>query len=200
VVTSYFRQPLACVEDSPRPQTRLQRNLAQQGSHFGPLTGTSEILGKPNIMFTYKKGYSDTPQGKSSLNKKKNMDPTKEVSKSNPFEVLTAVENDVELCINGGKVTLVDDDGKPLEKVASSCDYDSEDEVEFVDNDMANFLDKNDGYGTRSLLEQWTESYENGDYGYDPYDDDLYEGQDIPDKLQAICDKLDITVRGRREK
>ncbi|GJU97304.1 hypothetical protein Tco_1326575 [Tanacetum coccineum] len=59
-----------------------------------------------------------------------------------------------------GKVTLVDDDDKPLEKVASSCDYDSEDEVASVDNGMAKFLAKKDGYGTQSLLEQWTESYE----------------------------------------
>ncbi|GKB31795.1 hypothetical protein Tco_0871196 [Tanacetum coccineum] len=36
--------------------------LARQGSHFGPLTEISEILGKPNIWLTYKKGYSDTPQ------------------------------------------------------------------------------------------------------------------------------------------
>ncbi|GKD25312.1 hypothetical protein Tco_1231526 [Tanacetum coccineum] len=33
-----------------------------------------------------------------------------------------------------------------------------------------------------------------------PYDDDIYEGQDIRDKLQAICDNLDITVRGHRKK
>ncbi|GKA33801.1 hypothetical protein Tco_0720230, partial [Tanacetum coccineum] len=154
---------------------------------------------------------------------------------SNPFDVLTSVENDVELGTNGGtsnlasqatnssgssfwnvdasslsttpviekidktekliikeKVTLVDDEGKPLEKVASSCNYDSDDDVSSVNNDMAKFMAKNDGYGTQSLLEQWTESYENGDYEYDPYDDDMYEGQNIPEKLQAICDKLDI--------
>ncbi|GKE20202.1 hypothetical protein Tco_1431714 [Tanacetum coccineum] len=103
---------------------------------------------------------SKKPTVNTSVDKKKNVEPTKEVSKSNPFEVLTSVENDVEL------VTLVDDDGKPLEKVASSCDYDSEDEVESAVNDMANFLAKNDGYG-----------------------------QDIPEKLQAFCNKLDITVR-----
>ncbi|GKC85935.1 putative reverse transcriptase domain-containing protein [Tanacetum coccineum] len=106
----------------------------------------------------------------------------------------------IEKLIIEGKVTLVDDDGKPLEKVASSCDYDSEDEVESIDNDMANFLAKTDGYGTQSLLEQWMKSYENDDYEYDPYDYDMYEGQDIPKKLQAICDKLDITVRGRKKK
>nr|GEZ81851.1 hypothetical protein [Tanacetum cinerariifolium] len=76
----------------------------------------------------------------------------------------------IEKLIIKGKVTLVDDEAK------------------------------NDGYGTHSLLEQWTEPYENVDYGYDPYDDDMYEGQDIPDKLQAICDKLDIKVRGHRKK
>nr|GEX09626.1 hypothetical protein [Tanacetum cinerariifolium] len=51
----------------------------------------------------------------------------------------------IEKLIINGKVTLVDDKGKALEKVASSC-------------------------------------------------------QDIPNKLQAIFDKLDITVRGRRKK
>ncbi|GJY89777.1 putative reverse transcriptase domain-containing protein [Tanacetum coccineum] len=162
---------------------------------------------------------SKEPAANTSVNKKKNVDPTKEVSMSNPFDVLTSIENDVELCTNRGtsnldsqatnssgssfwnvdasspstthviekinkiekliieeKVTLVDDEGTPLEKVVSSCDYDSEDEVASVDNDMAKFLAKKDGYGTQSLLEQWTESYENGDYGYDPYDDDMYEG------------------------
>ncbi|GJZ43201.1 hypothetical protein Tco_0590456, partial [Tanacetum coccineum] len=43
--------------------------------------------------------------------------------------------------------------------------------------------------------------YENDDYDFDPYDDDdMYEGQDIPDKIQAICDNLDIKVRGRKKK
>ncbi|GKE88492.1 hypothetical protein Tco_1565967, partial [Tanacetum coccineum] len=44
------------------------------------------------------------------------------------------------------------------------------------------------------------ESYVNGDYDFDPYDDDMYEGQDIPDKIQDICDNLDIKVRGRKKK
>ncbi|GJX10397.1 hypothetical protein Tco_0200256 [Tanacetum coccineum] len=87
-------------------------------------------------------------------NKKHNADPTKKVSKSNPFEVLTSVENDVELGTNGGMWIL----GKPLEKVDYSGDYVSEDEVASVDNEMASFLAKKDGYGTQSLLEQWKES------------------------------------------
>ncbi|GKC23261.1 hypothetical protein Tco_1025411 [Tanacetum coccineum] len=175
---------------------------------------------------------SKKPNANTSVNKKKHVEPTKEVSKSNPFDVLTSVENDEELGTNGstydlagkvtnsigssfwnvdasspsttpviekidkiekliieGKVTLVDDDGNPLEKVASLCDYDREDEIASVDNDMANFLVKRmamvsyDMANFPSMLEQWMESYVNGDYGYDPYDDDMYEGQDIPEKL-----------------
>ncbi|GJV42091.1 hypothetical protein Tco_1420531 [Tanacetum coccineum] len=80
----------------------------------------------------------------------------------------------IERLIIDGKVTLVDDKGKPLTKVDSSGDHDSEDEVASVDNDMANFLaSKKVGYGTNSLLEQWKESYVNGDYDFDPYDDDM---------------------------
>nr|GEV84093.1 hypothetical protein [Tanacetum cinerariifolium] len=59
---------------------------------------------------------------------------------------------------------------EPTNKV----DEDSEDEVASVDNDMDNFLAKNDGYCTQSLLEKWKDSHD--DYEYDPYDDDLYEG------------------------
>ncbi|GJW58141.1 hypothetical protein Tco_0104872 [Tanacetum coccineum] len=136
-----------------------------------------------------------------SVNKKKNVGPMKEnVDASSPSTTPIIEKIDkIEKMIIEGKVTLVDDDGKPLKRVDSSYDYDSEDEVASVDNDMAKFLAKKDGYGTQSLLEQWTESYENGDYEYNPYDD-MYEGQDIPEKLQAICDNLDITVRGRRKK
>ncbi|GJY95248.1 hypothetical protein Tco_0511609 [Tanacetum coccineum] len=56
------------------------------------------------------------------------------------------------------------------------------------------------GRHEESLLEQWKESYENDDYEYDSYDDDMYEGQGILDKLQVICDNLDIKVRGRKNK
>ncbi|GKD58667.1 hypothetical protein Tco_1296176, partial [Tanacetum coccineum] len=83
-----------------------------------------------------------------------------------------------------GECVLVDDDGKPLKKVDYSVDQDSEDEIESVDNEMASYLVSKPsgvGYGTKSLLEQWRETYVNDNY--DPYDDDMYEGQDIPDKV-----------------
>ncbi|GKF06089.1 hypothetical protein Tco_0036757, partial [Tanacetum coccineum] len=102
----------------------------------------------------------------------------------------------IEKLIIYGQVTLVDDEGKPVEKVDYSGDHDSEDEVASTDNDMTNFLSlKKVGYGTNSLLEQWKESYVNGDYDFDPYDDDMHEGQDIPNKIQDICNNLDIKVR-----
>nr|GEZ16622.1 hypothetical protein [Tanacetum cinerariifolium] len=72
--------------------------------------------------------------------------------------------NKMENLIIDGKAILVDNEGKPLSKV----DEDSEDEVASVDNDVANFLARNDGYG-----------------------------QEIPKMLQAFCDNLDIKVRGR---
>ncbi|GJX10313.1 hypothetical protein Tco_0200172 [Tanacetum coccineum] len=91
--------------------------------------------------------------------------------------------NKIEKFIIDRKVTLVDDERKRLEKVVSLGDYDSEDEVASGYNEMACFLAKKDGYGTQSLLEQWKESYVNDDYEYDPYNDDMYEGQEFPDKL-----------------
>ncbi|GKD84736.1 hypothetical protein Tco_1355890 [Tanacetum coccineum] len=151
-------------------------------------------------------------------NKKKGVEPTKKVSNSNPFDVLNSVENDIDLGTNGGtsnfvskepnssgsldgKATLVDNEGVPVKKVDYPGDYDSEDEVASVDNDMARSMaSEKVGYGTTSLLEQWKDSYDNGDFDDDPHDDDMYEGQKILDKLQAICDNLDIKVRRRRKK
>ncbi|GJY40687.1 hypothetical protein Tco_0427957 [Tanacetum coccineum] len=99
----------------------------------------------------------------------------------------------LERLIIDGKLTLVDDEGKPLKKVDYPGDHDSEDEVELVDNEMTSFLaSKRVGYSTNSLLEQWRETYEYADYDYDPYDDDMYEGHKILDNIQSICDNLDI--------
>ncbi|GKB09935.1 hypothetical protein Tco_0843858 [Tanacetum coccineum] len=58
--------------------------------------------------------------------------------------------NKMEKLIIDGKAILMDNEGKPLSKV----NEDSEDEVASVDNEMASFLAKEDGYGTQSLLEQ----------------------------------------------
>ncbi|GJV16455.1 hypothetical protein Tco_1361778 [Tanacetum coccineum] len=78
---------------------------------------------------------------------------------------------------------------------------DSEDEIEFVDNEMESYMASKPsrvGYVTKSLLGQWRETYVNDDYN--PYDDDMYEGQDIPENIQSICDNLDIKSNLARQK
>ncbi|GJR68194.1 putative reverse transcriptase domain-containing protein [Tanacetum coccineum] len=90
---------------------------------------------------------------------------------------------------------------EPTNEVEYPNDHDSEDEVASVDNDMAHSMaSERVGFGTQSLLEQWRDSYGNGDYDEDPYDDDMYEAQDLPKEIQTICDNLDIRVRGRKKK
>nr|GFB26657.1 hypothetical protein [Tanacetum cinerariifolium] len=104
--------------------------------------------------------------------------------------------NKMENLIINGKAILVNNEGKPLRKF----DEDSEDEVALDDNEMASFFAKKDGYGTKSLFEKWKDSHELDDYGYDPYDDEMYKGQEIPEMLQTFCNNLDIKVRGRKKK
>ncbi|GKD96502.1 hypothetical protein Tco_1380399, partial [Tanacetum coccineum] len=95
--------------------------------------------------------------------------------------------------LSSRQVILVDNAGNHLKKVELVDEYDSEDEVASVDNDMAQSLaSERVGFGTQSLLEQWTDLYGNGDYDDDPYDDDMCEGQDVSQEIQAICDNLDI--------
>ncbi|GJR01210.1 hypothetical protein Tco_0524194 [Tanacetum coccineum] len=94
------------------------------------------------------------PNASSSGNKKKGVEPTIEVSNSNPFDVLNSVDNDVEFV--------------PMSIVESDS------EVEVVFDEPANLRistsgkDGSDkGYGTNSLLEQWRDSYPDNDE-YDP--------------------------------
>ncbi|GKD83875.1 hypothetical protein Tco_1350714, partial [Tanacetum coccineum] len=124
--------------------------------------------------------------------KKKGVGPTKEVSNLNLFDVLNSVENDGELGTNEGTSNLASNEanssGSSFWNVENSItsntpivaypgDHDSEDEVELVDNDMAQSMTSEmAGFGTTSLQEQWRDSYKNGDYDEDPYDDDIHEG------------------------
>nr|GEX82790.1 ARID DNA-binding domain-containing protein [Tanacetum cinerariifolium] len=110
--------------------------------------------------------------------------------------------NQIEKHLMEGKYVLVDNDGKPLENVDSLEDHDSDDEVKFVDNDMARYFPSNlprVGYDTKSQTEQWNDPYGNADYNYDPYDNDMYEGQKDPDNLHAICDNLNIKSKNPRK-
>ncbi|GJU49720.1 hypothetical protein Tco_1219275 [Tanacetum coccineum] len=217
------------------------------GGHDVPprsLEGTTTAGNAPaNVLQGFKphKEYRPVPKKSTaspSGNKKKGVEPTIEVSNSNPFDVLNSVDNDVEFGTNGettnlvnneatlcgssfmnvdnsssgttpiiekimkfedlltsGQAILVDKEGNTLKKVEFLGEYESEDEVASIDNDMAHFIAyERVGFGTQSLLEQWRDSYGNRDYDDDPYDDDMYECKDLSHELQAIYDNLDIRV------
>ncbi|GJW00437.1 retrotransposon protein, putative, ty1-copia subclass [Tanacetum coccineum] len=152
----------------------------------------------PKMGFKPQKEYRHVlkkPTASSSGSKKKRVEPTIEVSNANPFEVLNSVDNDVdtsttpiidkirkfEELLTSGQAILVDEAGNPLKKVECPGDYESEDEVASVDNDIAHSMaSERVGFGTQSLLEQWRDSYGNGDYDEDPYDDDMHEVQALP--------------------
>ncbi|GJU03120.1 hypothetical protein Tco_1113458 [Tanacetum coccineum] len=96
--------------------------------------------------------------------------------------------------LSSGQAILLNNASNPLKNVELSGDYDSEDEVASVDNDMTRSLaSERVGFGTQSLLKQWKDSYGHGDYDDDLYDDDMYEGQDVTQEIQAICDNLMVS-------
>nr|GEV75965.1 hypothetical protein [Tanacetum cinerariifolium] len=129
------------------------------------------VLVGPKMSFKPQKEYRPVPKKPStsfSGNKMKGVKLTIEVNNSNQFEVLNSVDNDVAFGTNEGTTNL-----------SFRGEYDSEDEVASVDNDMARSMtSERVGFDTQSLLEQWRDSYGNGDYDDDPYDD-MYEGQDL---------------------
>ncbi|GJU40995.1 hypothetical protein Tco_1193952 [Tanacetum coccineum] len=97
-----------------------------------------------------------------------------------------------------GKLVLVDDNGKPLEKVDYLDNLGGDIEVEpDDDNETESFLASKAirvRHGLKCLLEQWRENEVDGDY--EPYYNDMYEGHEILDNIQTICDNLDIKVHG----
>nr|GEW20192.1 hypothetical protein [Tanacetum cinerariifolium] len=148
-------------------------------------------------------------------NKKKGVEPTIEVSNSNPFDFLNSIDNDVEFGTNGRTTNLVNNEatlsGSSFMNIDNDGEFssntpivptdimESDSEVEVVFDETTNLRistsakDGSDkGYGTNSLLEQWKDSYPDND-DYDPYDDDMYDNHDLSEHLQSICDDLDIT-------
>nr|GEU51907.1 hypothetical protein [Tanacetum cinerariifolium] len=176
---------------------------------FKPVKQVYKAISKKNSAFTSenkKKDVKASKEGGSSKLASKEVNSSGssfwnvESSSINTIPIVNKI-NKIEKLIIEGKVTLVDDEGKHLKKVDYSGDKNSDDEVESVDNEIESFLaSKRVGYGTNSLLEQWRHTYENVDYDYDAYDDDMYEGQEIPDNIQSLCDRIDIKVRGRKNK
>ncbi|GJS16009.1 RNA-directed DNA polymerase, eukaryota [Tanacetum coccineum] len=186
-------------------------NQAPKGVLVGPKVGFKPV----KQMYRPKKNNVNT-----SGNKKKDVESTKEVSNSNPFDVINSVKNDVDLGINGGTSNLaskeVNSSGSLFWNVGSSSVSTNpiiekidklekliiDGKIKLVDDEGKPMKKASErvGYGTNSLLEQWRETYENTDYDYDPYDDYMYEGQKIPDNIQSICDNLDIKLRGHKKK
>nr|GEW21209.1 hypothetical protein [Tanacetum cinerariifolium] len=186
-------------------KTVKKPSQTSRGISVGPRTGF-----KPQKVYRHVLKKSTAS---SSGNKKKGVEPTIEVSNSNQFDVLNLIDNDVEFGTNRGTTNLVDNGatssgspfmnadnsssgttptidkidkfedlltsgqailvdkaGNPLKNVELPGEYDSEDEVASVDNDMA-----------RSMASEMV-------------------GHDLSHNLQAICNNLDIRVRGRKKK
>nr|GEV00434.1 hypothetical protein [Tanacetum cinerariifolium] len=134
---------------------------------------------------------SKKPTANTSGNKKKNVKPTKEVKTSN-----SASQEANSSGSSFWNVNSISHSTTPIiEKIDKIEKLIIDEKVTFVDDEEK--LLKKDVYDTNSLLEQWKESYENDDYNYDPYDDDMYEDLD---KLQCICDNLDIKDSGGKKK
>ncbi|GJU79345.1 reverse transcriptase domain-containing protein [Tanacetum coccineum] len=146
-------------EECPKnPGLGVAKNLKK------PCQASKGVLVGPKVDFLPAKEYrpvSKKPTANSSGNKKKVVEPTKENVETSSTSTTRIVEKigKIEKLIIDGKITLVDDDGKPLKKVDHLDDHDSEDEVESVDNDMAySMASERVGFRTQTLLEQWKDS------------------------------------------
>nr|GEU30388.1 hypothetical protein [Tanacetum cinerariifolium] len=126
----------------------------------------------------------------SSGNTKKCVEPTIEVSNSNPFDVLNLVDNDVEFSTNKGTTNLVNNGATSSGSSFMNIDNDGE-------------FASNTPIVPTSIVEvivKWKWDFYPDNDDYDLYDDDMYENHDLSEHLQSICDDLDITVHGRKKK
>ncbi|GJR24893.1 cytochrome P450 [Tanacetum coccineum] len=176
-----------------------------------------KLVGDGFYMFTIRVDYEWKPSrhvsNKNSASKSGNIKQgelsRQEVSNSNPFDALNLVEDDDNLGTNRGNSNSAGKGSLTVTPGSSSTTHIAEkidklkrqildeklidSEVEEVFNETVGFVastglksGSESGYGTKSLLEQWMKTKVDDDY--DPYDDDLYDGYDMCDNLQAICD------------
>nr|GEY74119.1 hypothetical protein [Tanacetum cinerariifolium] len=156
------------------------------------------------------------------------VEPTIEVSNSNPFDSLISVDNDGEFGANWhvdndrefasntpigekidnierqiceGKLWLLDNDGNPLVPTGI---VESDSEMKVVFDETANLRistsvkDENDKCYGTNSLLEQMRDLYPDNDDYDPYDDDMYENHNLSEQLQSICDDLDITVMAGR--
>nr|GEV99834.1 hypothetical protein [Tanacetum cinerariifolium] len=149
------------------------------------------------------------PTASSSGNKKKGVEPTTEVSNSNPFEVLNSVNNDVELCTNGGATNLVNNGATLIGSSFMNVDNSSTSTTPIIDK-IRNFEELLTS-GKATLVDEAGNLLKKVEFpdDYDSEDEvasvDNYMarsmaskrvGHDLPQELQVICNNLDIRVRG----
>nr|GEW29731.1 hypothetical protein [Tanacetum cinerariifolium] len=116
----------------------------------------------------------------SSGNKKKGVESNIEVSNSNPFDVLNLVDNDVEFGTNRETTNLVNN--RATSSVSSFMNVDNS-------SSGTTIIDKIEKFKIYLLVDKlflWTKLH--------------LKGNDLSHELQAICDNLDIRVRGRKKK
>ncbi|GJY06756.1 hypothetical protein Tco_0373810 [Tanacetum coccineum] len=152
-------------EECPKnPSLGVTKNLKKPDQAPRGVSVGSKVGFKPAKEYT---PVSKKPTANTNGNKKKGVDPIKEVSNSNPFDMLNSVDNDVELGTNGGTSNLASNGANSsgfsfwnVETSSTSTTpivdkIGSKDEVELVDNDMARSMaSERVGFGTKSLLEQ----------------------------------------------
>ncbi|GJT48380.1 retrotransposon protein, putative, ty1-copia subclass [Tanacetum coccineum] len=172
---------------------------------FKPTKEYRHVTKKPiaNPSSNKKQGVDPTNKGTPNLNSNRaNSSGSSLWNVNNSSTTTTPIMDKIgkfENLIIDGQAILVDETHNPLKKVKYPGDHVSDDEVASVDNDMARSMaSEGAGFGTQSLLEQWRDSYGNSDSDEDPYDD-MYDGQDLTEEIQTICDELDIRFRGRKK-
>nr|GEX61103.1 retrovirus-related Pol polyprotein from transposon TNT 1-94 [Tanacetum cinerariifolium] len=166
-----------------------------------PRQATRSVLVDPNVSFkSTKQIYKpvSNKNGASSGGKKKQVKVSRlDVSNSNPFDTLNSIQNDDKLGTNEENLSSA---GK---RVASSSisitpipERIDKFERQLIEGKLL-FMD-DDGKPLPKvflrLCEQWKETKRDDEN--DSYDDDMYDSHDMSDNLPAICDELDITIRG----
>ncbi|GKA02674.1 hypothetical protein Tco_0675455, partial [Tanacetum coccineum] len=156
----------------------MEMKRKKSGGNNGGNKNFKQVLLKPKTLYHPKakqlaKGMSNSPKTtpfvgtNKALKSCNNKDCTKSPSnKGNGFL------DDVNLVSLSNSFEALNDRNPVLKEVVkgnAATYFGSKDEVKPVDNEPTIVHDE-----------------------YEPYDDDMYESQDIPDNIQTICDNLDI--------
>ncbi|GJT60024.1 hypothetical protein Tco_1003557 [Tanacetum coccineum] len=144
-------------------------------------------------------------------NKNKNVKPTNEVSKSNSFDALNLVDNDVEFGTNRGYTHLASQEANSSSSTFWNAESSSPstttpiiEKINKMENliiDGKAILVDNEGKPLSKVdndSEDEVASVDNEMVGFLAKEDGY--GQEIPKMLQAFCNRLDINVRGRMKK